>query len=87
MDGGSEGTSRRSVVLLEHVVALRKSRSGSAKSHSDSSWSGFDWTEGSSYFDERSAERGNRHSPKRKRPVVFQERRIANDKPFIVFEE
>src|ERR1700690_1273479 len=85
--GGSEGTSRRSVVVLEHVVAFRKTRSGSTKSHSDSSRSGIDWTKSRSYFDEPSAERGNRRSPKRERPIVFQERRIVNDKPFIIFEE
>jgi len=82
-----EGTSRRSVVLLDHIVALRKSRAGSTKSHPDWSWSGVDFTKDSSYFDEPSAERGNRPSHKQERRIVFQERRIANDKPFVVFEE
>jgi len=68
-----EERSRRSAVLLEHVVAFRKRRSGSTKSHSDSSRSGFDFTKRSSYFDEPSAERGNCLSSKRKRRVVFQE--------------
>jgi len=75
------------VVLVEHLIALRKRRSGSTKSHSDSSRSGTDRTKSSSYFDEPSAERGNCLSPKRERRVVFQERRIVNEDPFVVFEE
>ena len=85
--GGSEGTSRRSAVVHEHVVAFRKRRSGSTKSHSDASRSAFDWTKSRAYFDEPGAERGNCGSSKRERRVVFQERRIANDEPFVVFDE
>ena len=84
---GSEGTSPRSAVLRERVVAFRKGGSGSTTSHSGSSRSAFDFTNWSSCFDEPSAERGNRLTSKRERRDFFQERRIVNEDPFVVFEE
>ncbi|HXN34496.1 MAG TPA: hypothetical protein VN894_21695, partial [Polyangiaceae bacterium] len=73
--------------LLDHVIPRRKSRSDSTKSHSDSSRSAFDWTKSRAYVDEPGAERGNCGSSKRERPTVYQERRIVNEEPFVVFDE
>ncbi|HXN30926.1 MAG TPA: hypothetical protein VN894_03650 [Polyangiaceae bacterium] len=44
-------------------------------------------TKSGSDFDEPSAEEGNCRSPKSKRRLVFEERRIVNEEPFVVFEE
>jgi len=65
----------------------RRGRSGSTRSLSSSSRSGFEWTENGSPVDEPGAKDGNCRSAKSDRHAAFEERRIADWETLSVFDE